>query len=557
MRQAPLRHDRAAARHDAGHPLRGHRDVAQQHAGVDREVVDALLRLLDQRVLEDLPGQVLGLAVDLLERLIDRHGPDRHRRVADDPLARLVDVLAGRQVHHGVAAPADRPRHLVDLFADRRSRRRVADVRVDLHEEVAADDHRLALRVIDVRGNDGAAAGDLVADELGRDARRDGRAERLARMLAHQELRHLRAGRAGILQALDVLLALQVLADRDEFHLGRDDALPRVVHLADVASGDRPLRRAMQIEAQLRQLGVGEPLLPVARRRAGELLGVAALGDPRRSNRGQARTDVDAGVRVGVRPARVVDEDRRVRLDDRRRGPVRGRAAEHRRVGLLDAPHRHPQVGSRAGDVDLRRTRQRRDRRGVDLRRGRRERRRLDGRFRGDVMGGVEDGCVHESSGDGSRERGLHGSLRRMRSSDGATALRPRFEGCFSRCPRRVDDVADPGQRPLRDARTVCVQRRKIKRKPRRRPREEPDADRCRCASAIGHATRRRLSFVPTMHDVGGRVRLRPSFGMRFRAARVSSVADAFRRCRLARRSAPRRQSVPPQDRSDRGAMSR
>ena len=72
----------------------GQRHVREAHAGVDREVVDALLGLLDQRVAEDLPGQLLGLAADLLERLVDRHRPDRHRRVAQDPLARLVDVPA-------------------------------------------------------------------------------------------------------------------------------------------------------------------------------------------------------------------------------------------------------------------------------------------------------------------------------------------------------------------------------------------------------------------------------------------------------------------------------
>ena len=137
VRQAPLGHDRAAARDDAGDALGGQRDVAQQHAGVDGEVVDALLGLLDQRVAVDLPGEVLGLAADLLERLVDRHGADRHRRVAQDPLARLVDVLAGREVHDRVGAPAGRPRHLLDLLLDRGGDRRVADVGVDLHQEAA------------------------------------------------------------------------------------------------------------------------------------------------------------------------------------------------------------------------------------------------------------------------------------------------------------------------------------------------------------------------------------------------------------------------------------
>src|SRR3546814_5458145 len=73
---------------------------------------------LDQSVAEDLPGQLLGAPVDLLQRLVDRHRADRHRRVADDPLAGLVDMLAGGQVHHRVAAPADRPDQLLDLLGD-------------------------------------------------------------------------------------------------------------------------------------------------------------------------------------------------------------------------------------------------------------------------------------------------------------------------------------------------------------------------------------------------------------------------------------------------------
>ena len=118
VRQAPLGHDRAAARDDAGDALGGQRHVAQQHAGVDGEVVDALLGLLDQRVAEDLPGQLLGAAVDFLQRLVDRHRADRHRRVAQDPFAGFVDVLAGGQVHDRVGAPADRPDQLLDFLGD-------------------------------------------------------------------------------------------------------------------------------------------------------------------------------------------------------------------------------------------------------------------------------------------------------------------------------------------------------------------------------------------------------------------------------------------------------
>ena len=226
MREAPLRQDRAAARDDAGHAARGHRDVAQQHAGVHGEVVDALLALLDQRVAIDLPGEVLRAAADLLERLIDRHGADRHRRVADDPLARLVDVLAGREVHHRVGAPQRRPLQLLDFVLDRRAHGGVADVGVDLHQEVAADDHRLELEVIDVRRDDGAAARDLGAHEFGG----------------------------------------QPFAGGDELHLRRDLAAARVVELrADVAGraarGDprlAQLRQAVAHVVPLRTAGVVE-----------------------------------------------------------------------------------------------------------------------------------------------------------------------------------------------------------------------------------------------------------------------------------------------------------
>ena len=144
------------------------RDEAQQHAGVDGEVIDALLGLLDEGVAEEFPGEVLGLAVDFFERLIDRHGADGHGRVAQDPLAGGVDVLAGGEVHHGVGAPLGGPAHFFDFLLDARGDGAVADVGVDLHEEIAADDHRLAFRVVDVERDDGAAGGDFAADELRR-----------------------------------------------------------------------------------------------------------------------------------------------------------------------------------------------------------------------------------------------------------------------------------------------------------------------------------------------------------------------------------------------------
>lgn len=44
--KAPLGHDRAAARDDAGDAVDRQRDVLEPHAGMDGEVVDALFGLL-------------------------------------------------------------------------------------------------------------------------------------------------------------------------------------------------------------------------------------------------------------------------------------------------------------------------------------------------------------------------------------------------------------------------------------------------------------------------------------------------------------------------------
>ena len=55
------------------------RNIGEPHAGMDREVVDALLRLLDQGVAKNFPGKVFRLAVDFFQRLINRNGADGHR----------------------------------------------------------------------------------------------------------------------------------------------------------------------------------------------------------------------------------------------------------------------------------------------------------------------------------------------------------------------------------------------------------------------------------------------------------------------------------------------
>ena len=65
MSQAPFRMDRPTAGDDTGHAFGRQRHITQQDAGMNREVVDALLGLLDQGIAKNLPGQVFGLAVRL------------------------------------------------------------------------------------------------------------------------------------------------------------------------------------------------------------------------------------------------------------------------------------------------------------------------------------------------------------------------------------------------------------------------------------------------------------------------------------------------------------
>ena len=114
--------------------------------------------------------------------------------------------------------------HLLHLFLDAGGDGGVADVGVDLHQEVASDDHRLRFRVIDVGRYDGAAGGNLVADKFRRHHLGKIRAERHRLFAAHE---------AGV----DVFLPAHVLTNGDVFHLGRYDAPLRVVHLANVLAG--------------------------------------------------------------------------------------------------------------------------------------------------------------------------------------------------------------------------------------------------------------------------------------------------------------------------------
>ncbi len=327
--EAPLRHDGTAARHNAGHTFGGHRDVRQTHAGVDGKVIHTLLALLDQRVAVNLPGQLFGFAVDFFQGLINRHGADRHRRIADDPLAGFMNVLTGRQIHDGVTAPADRPGHFFDFFLNAGRQRRIADVGIDFHQEVATDDHRLNFRMVDVYRDDRAAAGHFITYEFGCDDFRNRCTEMLTRMLFGQQL-----GKT---------FAPLVLADRDVFHLRRNNTFARIVHLRHVHAGLGNARFAGEIETQTGECRIGKTLPAVTRARAVELNGITALLDPLLTQGSEPGADVDFCRGIGVRARGVIHKNRRILFC----------AHRSRRVGLGDLAHRHLNVGAGTRDVNL------------------------------------------------------------------------------------------------------------------------------------------------------------------------------------------------------------
>jgi hypothetical protein len=162
----PLGQQRTAAAHDPDHAVPHEGQVLAQDAGVDREVVDALPRLVLEARQDRLLVEVFDVASE--DHRVDRHRSDRHRGVAHDGLPGGVEVAARRQVHHGVGAPAVGPAQLLDLLLGAAAHRRRAHVRVDLRQARASDRHRVEPlgEVVLVGGDHHATGRDLVAHLL-------------------------------------------------------------------------------------------------------------------------------------------------------------------------------------------------------------------------------------------------------------------------------------------------------------------------------------------------------------------------------------------------------
>src|SRR5687768_4646377 len=102
---------------------------------MDGEVIDTLLGLLNQRVAKDFPREILRLAIDFFQRLINRHRANGNWTIADYPLSSFMNILAGRKIHYRITAPADGPGHLLDFFLNARTKRRITNVGIDLRQK--------------------------------------------------------------------------------------------------------------------------------------------------------------------------------------------------------------------------------------------------------------------------------------------------------------------------------------------------------------------------------------------------------------------------------------
>ncbi len=110
-------------------------------------------------------------------------------------------------------------------------------------------------------------------------------AEGLAAVLAQ----HLGVARIGA-----QLVQPHVLPDGDVLHLRRDDALPRIVHLGDVAPRLGAARGAEVLEAEVRQVRVGLAAVPEGGTGTGQGLRIAAGLDPGGADVRQPGHEVDA-----------------------------------------------------------------------------------------------------------------------------------------------------------------------------------------------------------------------------------------------------------------------
>ena len=93
--QAPFAHNTTATTNNTAQTAIGQMNIVATDAGVDSEVVNTLLALLNQCVAINLPRQIFYFSINLLQCLINRHCAYWYRTVTQYPFAGFVDIVSG------------------------------------------------------------------------------------------------------------------------------------------------------------------------------------------------------------------------------------------------------------------------------------------------------------------------------------------------------------------------------------------------------------------------------------------------------------------------------
>ncbi len=168
-----------------------------------------------------------------------------------------MDILSGGKIHDGVGPPARGPDHLFHFFGNPGADGRVADIGIDLHEEIPSDDHRFRFRMIDIGRNNGSAAGELGSHKLW----------------------------------------IAAFPDSHKLHLGGDDSLTGIMKLRHITPGFGPQRPSRRRGSCGGFFGV---------------LNIPAILDPRSTQRHQSCENINRGLGVRIRAGGVINDERRI-----------------------------------------------------------------------------------------------------------------------------------------------------------------------------------------------------------------------------------------------------
>ena len=133
---------------------------------VNGHVVDALFCLREDRVDNSLLVEVVGAV--FCDDFIDGDGSDGDRACGDDGGTDEVDVSARAEIHDGIRSVADRLVEFAFFGLRAAGGGGVADIGVDLGQQLASDAHRDEVFVVDVGGDDNASVRNTLPDEFDR-----------------------------------------------------------------------------------------------------------------------------------------------------------------------------------------------------------------------------------------------------------------------------------------------------------------------------------------------------------------------------------------------------